>query len=250
MSVTCVTFDLWQTLLMDTQELGRARMQVRLDGAREALRDAGEEYSEDQVREAYRQCYRTCHGIRADERDVTFVEQIDIFIGHIEPALMGRLEPPVVQRIAASYADSLFDYPPPPHEDAARVLDDVRSSGYRMGLISNTGMTPGVTFRRYMEQLGLLEYFDVYTFSDEVGLAKPSREIFLRTVDALGATTGQVVHVGDHLLNDVYGAKKAGMKTVWIETYDDRRTPVDVEPDVTVPSLGGVGAAIERLASR
>jgi putative hydrolase of the HAD superfamily len=234
---------------MDSQELGRARMQVRLDGARQALREAGEEYPEDQVREAYRRCYRTCHDVRAQERDVSFMEQIEIFVRHIDSTLLDRLEPSVVQRIATSYADSLFHHPPPPHPDAARVLDRIKSMGYRMGLISNTGMTPGGTFRVYMEQLGLLHYFQVQTFSDEVRLAKPSKEIFLRTAEALGVASGEVVHVGDHLLNDVYGAKQAGMKTVWIETQDEGRTPVDVEPDVTVPSLGEVASGIGRLAS-
>ena len=244
-----MTFDLWQTLLMDTRELGLARMQVRLRGARDALTGAGEEYSEDRVREAYRECYRSCHGIRAEGRDVSFAEQIEIFIGHIDPALPARLDPGVVQSISDSYADSLFDYPPPPHEDASRVLEAIRTAGYRMGLISNTGMTPGVTFRAYMERLGLLEYFEVHTFSDEVRLAKPAREIFRGTLEAMGAAAGETVHVGDHLLNDVYGAKQAGMKTVWIETHDDRRTPVDVEPDATVPSLGCVSDAVARLAA-
>ena len=54
MSIRGVTFDLWQTLLMDNRELGLARMQVRLDGAKQALEEVGEEFSEDQIREAYR----------------------------------------------------------------------------------------------------------------------------------------------------------------------------------------------------
>ena len=39
------------------------------------------------------------------------------------------------------------------------------------------------------------------------------------------------------------------MKTIWIETHDERRAEVDVQPDVTVPSLGQVDGAIRRLAS-
>jgi hypothetical protein len=38
------------------------------------------------------------------------------------------------------------------------------------------------------------------------------------------------------------------LKTIWIETHDERRAEVDVQPDVTVASLGQVGAAIESLA--
>ena len=249
MAIEAVTFDLWQTLLIDNRELGRDRMKVRLDGALDVLRDAGEHFSEEDVREAYRQCYRTCHDIRAQERDVSFMEQIEIFIQHIDSALKDRLTDNAVERIAAIYADSLFHYPPPPHPDANRVLGSVKEMGYRIGLISNTGMTPGTTFRAYMARLGLLGCFDVLIFSDEVLLAKPNKEVFTQTTRLLGSSPERTIHVGDHLLNDILGAKQVGMKTIWIETHDERRAEVDVQPDVTVPSLGQVDGAIRRLAS-
>ncbi len=249
MTIKGVTFDLWQTLLIDNRDLGLARMQVRLDGAMEILREAGEGYSEDQVAQAYRQCYRTCHDVRAEELDVSFTEQIEIFVGHIDEGLPARLSQEVVGRIAGVYADSLFDYPPPPHPDAKGVLSRLKGSGYSLGLISNTGMTPGVTFRTYMEQLGILGYFDALAFSDELKLAKPAGRIFLHTVDELRLSSEQVVHVGDHLLNDVFGASQVGMKTVWIDRKDDHQKEVDVHPDVTVLSLGDVGEAVESLAA-
>ena len=243
-----VTFDLWQTLLLDNRELGRARMQVRLNGAIDALQDAGERFGEDRVREAYRQCYRTCHDIRAQELDVSFMEQVEIFISNIDDGLLQRLSEEVVRRIATIYADSFCHHPPTLHPSAVEVLRGVKEGGYSVGLISNTGMTPGATFRSYMEQLGILGYFDTLTFSDEVRLAKPSREIFIRTAKELGAPPEQVVHVGDHLLNDVLGARNAGMKTIWIETHEEGRQEVDVRPDITVPSLELVNGAIETLS--
>ena len=248
MPITAVTFDLWQTLLLDNQELGRSRMKVRLDGAIEALGSAGEQFSEEHVFEAYRQCYRTCHDIRAQERDVSFMEQIEIFIRHIDQGLLERLEQAVVERIATVYADSLFPYPPAPHPEAVSTLRRVKDKGCRVGLISNTGMTPGYTFRVYMDQIGILCYFDVLTFSDEVLLAKPSKEIFLKTTSSLDVVPEEVIHVGDHLMNDVVGAQRVGMKTIWIETYEDRRQEVEASPDVTVPSLGDVANAVEELA--
>ena len=249
MPIRGVTFDLWQTLLIDNQDLGRARMQIRLDGALEALSEVGEDISPDQVRDAYRQCYRTCHDIRDQDRDVSFMEQIHIFVGHMDPGLLDRLQGQVVQRIADVYADSLFAYPPPPHPAAAEVLQAAKDKGYLLGLISNTGMTPGVTFRAYMEHVGILGYFDHLTFSDEVRLAKPGRDIFLDATRGLGLEPEEVVHVGDHLLNDVFGAQQLGMKTIWIETHDERRKQVDVQPNVTVPSLDRVADAIDRLVS-
>ena len=247
--ITAVTFDLWQTLLLDTREQGRARAQVRIDGAIAALGRVGLAYDEDHVREAYRACYRTCHAIREHEKDVSFRQQVEIFIGHIEDGLLGRLSEATVQEVVTAYADSFFVYPPWPHEDADRVLRQVKGRGYAVGLISNTGMTPGATFRTFLKQQGLLQYFDAAVFSDEVLLAKPAVEMFHRTIEAIGATPEETVHVGDHLLNDVLGAKQAGMRTIWIETYEDRRTPVDVTPDITIQALGEVGGALQHLAS-
>lgn len=248
-AIKSVTFDLWQTLLLDNRQLGRARMQLRLNGALEVLQDAGERFTEDRVRESYRQCYRTCHDIRAQELDVSFMEQVQIFISNIDQGLLQRLNEEVVRKIATLYADSFCHYPPTLHPSAVGVLHSVKEEGYSVGLISNTGMTPGATFRSYMKQLGILDYFDALIFSDEVRLAKPSREIFIRTAKELGAPPEQMVHVGDHLLNDVLGAKKAGMKTIWIETHEEGRQEVDVSPDITVPSLEQVNEAIETLAT-
>ena len=215
-------------------------MRVRLEGAIQALREVGEEFPEEHVGEAYRNCYRTCHEIRSRERDVTFMEQIEIFIHHIDDGLVARIDDGVVKRIAEIYADSLFHYPPPAHSDAVAVLKAVKEMGYAVGLISNTGMTPGYTFRRYMEQVGILEYFDVLAFSDELRLAKPSTEIFLHTARELGAQPQWVVHVGDHHLNDVVGAAKAGMKTIWIAASDEGAQEVDVRVDVRVRSLARI----------
>ena len=215
----------------------------------EALSEAGEKFTKDQVDRAYRQCHQACSDIRAQGRDVSFTEQIEIFIENIDPGLEDRLDGEVVRRISTTYADSFFCHPPVPHADAAPVLDSLKENGYRLGLISNTGMTPGVIFRTYMEQIGILSYFDALTFSDEVRLSKPSAEIFIRGAEPLGIPLEQVVHVGDHLLNDVLGASRLGMKTIWIETYEEGRTPVEVAPDATVKSLGDVTAAVESLSA-
>ena len=40
--ITAVTFDLWQTLLVDNRELGLTRSGARLEGVRRILADCGE----------------------------------------------------------------------------------------------------------------------------------------------------------------------------------------------------------------
>jgi putative hydrolase of the HAD superfamily len=157
-----------------------------------------------------------------------------------------------MDEIAGIYADSFLVHPPPAHEDAVHVLQAIKDMGFQMGLISNTGMTPGFTFRSYMAERGMLEYFHTLTFSDEVKLAKPSGEIFMMTLEAMGAKPEQTIHIGDHVTNDVVGANRCGMKTVWITGFSERGDPNDpeTEPDITVDTLAAVVPAVAKLAGR
>ena len=250
--ITAVTFDLWQTLLIDNRELGLRRGEARLEGIRRILADCGEDFAAERISEAYWDCYRQCVAIREGLLDVSFDEQIAIFIENISPGLGERLNSGPLDKIARVYADSFLDYAPPAHANAVDVLQSVHDMGLRIGLISNTGMTPGTTFRTYLANTGMLDYFDTLTFSDEVKLSKPAEEIFLITLRSLDAAPSQTVHVGDSIQNDVAGARKCGLKTVWITGFSEREDPSDpaTEPDETVEGLGAVVSAIERLCRR
>lgn len=250
--ITTVTFDLWQTLLLDDRDLGQARSIVRIEGAQSALTKCGEDFDLDHIREAYISCFKQCREIRDNSLDVDFREQVAIFVNHIKPSLAERLDPGIMDEIAEFYSDSFLVHPPPAHVDAVQVLQSIKDMGLKIGLISNTGMTPGFTFRSYMEERGMLDFFQTLTFSDEVKVAKPGSEIFKMTLKELGATPDQAIHVGDHVINDVVGAKRCGMKTVWISGFYEREDPNDPEtkPDITVSGLADVVPAVAKLAGR
>lgn len=249
--ITAVTFDLWQTLLLDNPETGRIRGQYRLEGTRRALSKAGEDFELAAIEEAYREGIRICQEIRVDLRDITFNQQVEIFVNRISPNLVGRIPLATFEEIVHVYSDSFFEYPARPHPEGVRVLQSVRDMGLRLGMVSNTGMTPGVSFRRFLEQHGMLGYFEVLTFSDEVGISKPACEMFTLTLSQLAAVPEQAIHVGDHIFNDVAAARDCGMKTVWIEGFYERPDPEDpaTMPDESVPGLGAVPDAIQRLVS-
>ena len=250
--ITTVTFDLWQTLLLDERDLGQARAMVRLEGAQSALAKFGQDFDLEKISEAYMSCFQQCREVRNGGLDVDFREQVAIFVNHINPGLAERLDRAIMDEIAQFYADSFLTHPPPAHEDALHVLEAIKEMGFKMGLISNTGMTPGFTFRSYMEERGMLEYFHTLTFSDEVKLAKPSSEIFMMTLEAMDARPEQTIHVGDHVINDVVGAKRCGMKTVWISGFYEREDLNDpeTEPDITVDTLAAVVPAVSKLAGK
>lgn len=54
--------------------------------------------------------------------------------------------------------------------------------------------------------------------AESVGCAKPRPEIFDAAVERFppGVRRDQIVHVGDHYACDVEGAKRAGMRTIWV----------------------------------
>ena len=86
-------------------------MKHRIQGALEALEDAGELFTEERVTDAYRACYRTCHAIREKERDVSFDEQVRIFVRGIDEGLLERIDQETFARIESSYADSFYESP-------------------------------------------------------------------------------------------------------------------------------------------
>ena len=90
------------------------------------------------------------------------------------------------------------------------------------------------------------------TFSDEVLLAKPSDEIFLMTVNSLDTSPDATIHVGDHVANDVVGANRVGMKSIWIRGFYEPEDPDDPESqaDVAVDDLSAVSDAVRQLVSR
>lgn len=250
---TAITFDLWQTLILDDRDLGSKRAQQRIEGVDGALRLCGLEFSLEHLWQAYRDCAVTCNAVRAQGRDISFNEQISSFIECIDESLCKDLPDETITKIGRVYDQAFWCFPPPVHPEAATTLNRLKNVGYKLALISNTGMTPGATFRQYMKQMGLLSYFDVLIFSDEALVAKPNRKIFQLAIDALGTTANMVVHVGDDRTNDAIGAKLAGFKTIWISDKIERQEDnvlgsLDLKPDITVTDLAYVVEAVLTLA--
>ncbi|HQZ03569.1 MAG TPA: HAD family hydrolase [Thauera sp.] len=48
------------------------------------------------------------------------------------------------------------------------------------------------------------------------GVSKPDRRIFHAAAQAAGVQPDEVLHVGDHALQDVLGARAAGMQAAWV----------------------------------
>ncbi|MBI2846497.1 MAG: HAD family hydrolase [Chloroflexi bacterium] len=233
--ITTVTFDLWQTLVTDPRERAEQRVALRIDGVWKALKEEGFGIPIERVQRGYAEAYQILWEIQSKEYDITIREQLENLLNLIDDGLLPRLSPQTLEKITSAYINVIFALPPYVTDGAPETLSLLKERGYKLGLICNTGATPGSAARRLLEQQGTARYLSVMTFSNEVGLCKPALGIFLETLRQLGATPEESVHVGDHPTIDVAGAKRAGMKAILLETPTEREIPV--EPDARIKNL-------------
>lgn len=100
-----------------------------------------------------------------------------------------------------------------------QLLDHLKDCGYAMHIITN-GFTE-VQFTK-LEKTGLRPYFQEVITSDAVGANKPDIKIFTHALQAAGAKRKSSIMVGDHLIADILGAKRAGLKQGY---FNPNRTP-------------------------
>lgn len=106
--------------------------------------------------------------------------------------------------------------------DGARdALNALHGTGIRLGLICDTGLTPGRVVRHFLEAQGLLALLTSTIFSDEWSLPKPHPEVFHAALSELDVDASEAVHIGDLKRTDVAGARAVGMTTVRLRARND-----------------------------
>jgi putative hydrolase of the HAD superfamily len=252
--ITAVCFDLWETLLTETAERSRRTEQLRLRRMEEVLSARGFEAAAERIDLAYRQLWQRCHDLYwSADHDVPCRRQIEHFLEAL--ALdSATFDEPALAALEDAYAYAALEILPATVEGAAQVLRQLRSNGLRLGLISNTGRTPGYALRPILERLELGP-FDVMVFSNEHGRCKPQPSIFEELTQALGVSRGEGAFVGDNLYADVLGSQRAGMHGIHFDPPVKGAAvapPVDhgqtIVPDATIRALGELPAVVEELS--
>jgi FMN phosphatase YigB (HAD superfamily) len=187
---------------------------------------------------------------RANHRQLSGVDAAHSMCDAVERAFAGSA--------AAGVRDLLLDAFAGQGEGADLMLVDgvadtlaaLSERGIRLGIICDVGFTPSPVLLRHLERHGLLEYFDHWSFSDEVGWYKPAPEIFRHALAGLGGIApGRAAHVGDIRRTDVAGALGMGMVAVRYSGVSDDQT--EDQPEAThvvadhrrLPAVLGVAVA-------
>ena len=133
---------------------------------------------------------------------------------------------------------------------SVETLITVRESGWRIGVLTNG--RPDIQARK-AAALGLRACVDQIVFAEDwgSGRGKPEPEPFSVVLDRLQADPASSVFVGDDPWCDMFGARRAGMRTILMapgpQTANRARS---CGADLAVRSIDDVPAAAARLVRR
>jgi putative hydrolase of the HAD superfamily len=242
--ITAVTFDLWDTLIQERPGGSDRVARLRIEGIASLLSARGIVHELGELESAYAETGDFLQTTWGKKRDMPVRDQVLFMLSSFDDKLASKLAEKELAEIERIYAESILDNPPMLLPGANDLLTSVREKGFRIGLISNTGRTPGSVLRVVMSRMGILEYFATTTFSNETLVRKPSDGIFRVTLDRLKVLPMAAVHIGDDAESDVAGAKKIGMRAIHLVADGGPHSKL---ADGHVRSLDQVVDRIERL---
>lgn len=154
-----------------------------------------------------------------------------------EQILPGVLRRFGVRGDAAPYVDLFFQvttkvelYP-----EALTVLNAL--GGLRAAIVSNAD-------QEHLAAWNVTLPVEFILISEAVRAYKPHRLVFQRALELLALQPHEVLHVGDSDVDDVKGAKAAGLRVAWVNRDGRSRHPDVPPPDFEIRDLNGLLALL------
>ena len=138
------------------------------------------------------------------------------------------------------YLTSLYLY------DDVTVLEELHA--YHVGIITNGAHDEHTDSQlSKVRHLGLTERIQSLTISGEIGVRKPNLEIFKVACERAGVLPEEAIFVGDSVQNDIVGANRAGMTSVFINRKSEELIPqiAAEQPDFKISNLQDVSSYLK-----
>lgn len=210
MTVRAITFDLWRTLLRDDNSENRRRMRFEAFSRATGV-------PVDEMWSAWDLALEEWGRRHRDEQQTLDAHD---FVAALENELEVTVPPESMSAVIEAFQTAVLEQPPEA-VDGAREALEAAAARFPLGLISDTGNSPGWVLRQLLDQYGFLKYFTVTVFSDEKRASKPRREIFEAAARGLGVAAGEILHIGDLEFSDIAGAQGVGAKAALFAAVND-----------------------------
>ena len=150
----------------------------------------------------------------SDERTKFFSEYESLILDHagfkVDLVTAGNIWRAVQQ---IPYGFKLYD-------DVIPVFKDLNTQNYKLGIITNMGKS----LYEICDQLEISKYLSYIITSEEVGIGKPSPEIFKAALKVSESKVNEVIHVGDSYDSDIAGAIALDIKAILIDRDESQQT--------------------------
>lgn len=124
------------------------------------------------------------------------------------------------------------------------VLNNLKSRGYQLGLISNAYP---LTRQRLLNRNELTQYFDKILLSYEVGMTKQMPTFYQLALSQLAINAEDTVMVGDSLKGDILASKNATNNKIGGILIAQKNPSVSLERFLVVKSLSLIPEVVESL---
>jgi HAD superfamily hydrolase (TIGR01549 family) len=120
----------------------------------------------------------------------------------------------------------------------------------KVALISNFTHAPVIY--KSLRKVRLGEFFNLVVISDEVGWRKPSPQIFRDALNRLQIKASEAIYIGDSPIEDIKGAKQAGLKTIFVSSQFNKLKDLKESkqtPDHIAKDLSAISQSLKQILS-
>lgn len=222
--IKAITFDLWDTVFIDDSDEPKRKAAGRLS-KHEERRSLVFEFVQKHKDVSKDLVNSICNTVDAAFRKVwhdqfvtwKVVERMEI----IFKGLGINLSSEEMEKVVKLHEEMELEFRPDFIDGVGDAIEELHRS-YKLGVISDAIFSPGRVLRELLRGEKLLQYFDHFVFSDEIGNSKPQPVVFESAYKKFGINPSELIHIGDREHNDILGSKKNGIHSLLCIAAIDR----------------------------
>jgi HAD superfamily hydrolase (TIGR02253 family) len=121
-----------------------------------------------------------------------------------------------------------------PYPNVPDVLNKLKKKGLKLGILSDA---PRMQAWIRLVEMNIQKNFDIVVTLDDTGVKKPDQRPFMKAAETLGLRPEEILFVGDSVLRDVEGAKRAGMVAVLAKYGNFDAQKSKTKPDYMIDDI-------------
>ena len=243
--VSCVMFDIYGTLFISASgDVGISRKNTLNLGKLDALL---EKYGVDSTSKELIDLFYGCILREHDRLRQKGVAVPEVDVRSIWAEVLANRTDEEIENFAIEFELIANPVYPMPHLE--NLLGACRERNLAIGVISNAQFFTPLLFRWFLDaepaDLGFQSQLMIYSYQH--GIAKPSTELFhiaTRRIERLGLCLGNVLYLGNDMLNDILPARSVGFKTALfagdarsLRLREDEPACRELKPDLIITGL-------------